>query len=277
MKKAIIDVGSNSVRLLLDGEKKIINTQLAEKADVGGILGEDPIARTAAAIRVLKEEAEQKGARVWAFATEAVRSAKNKEEFLDAVRAFGLEIDVLPSSKEAEIGFFGAYYGTGVKATLDVGGASSELAVGDGKTLAYAHSLPIGTVRVKDHSLAFSEQMEYVRKRVKEYGTVPTFDELIAIGGTSSSLVAIRDEVEPYDPKKIHMQTLTRKEIREVTDFINATPVEKRKEIKGLHPKKILVIPAGGAILLGIMEYLGIEKITVSETDNLEGYLQTLQ
>lgn len=276
MKKAVIDVGSNSVRLLLNGEKKIINTQLAEKADVGGTLGKDPIARTAEAIRVLKEEAEREGAKVWAFATEAVRSAKNKDEFLDAVRAFGLDIDVLPPQKEAEIGFFGAYYGTGVKATLDVGGASSELAVGDGKTLAYAHSLPIGTVRVKDYSQDFYEQTAYVRKRVKEYGQVPAFEELIAIGGTSSSIVAIRDEVEPYDPKKIHMQTLMRKEIREVTDYINATPVEKRKDIKGLHPKKILVIPAGGAILLGVMEYLGIEKITVSETDNLEGYLQTL-
>ena len=276
MKNAVIDIGSNSVRLLLDGKKTGINTQLAEKADVGGILGEEPIRRTAEAVRVLKEQAEQAGARVWAFATEAVRSAKNKDDFLAAVRSFGQEVDVLPPQTEAEIGFFGAYYGEGTKATLDVGGASSEIAVGDGKKLLYAHSLPIGTVRVKDHAPDFEEQLRYVRKRVREYGDVPPFDELIGIGGTSSSIVAIRDQVEPYDPDKIHLQKLTKKEIREVTDYINATPVEKRKEIKGLHPRKILVIPAGGAVLIGIMEYLGIEEMTVSEKDNLEGYLARL-
>ena len=276
MKKAVIDVGSNSVRLLLDGRKTTINTQLAEKAGVGGKLLPEAMSRTAEAIRFLKEQAENAGAKTFVFATEAVRSASNKEEFLSQVRVFGAEIDVLPPEKEAEIGFFGAYDGVGTKAVLDVGGASSELAVGNEKGLLYAHSLPIGSVRIKDYSQDFSTQSVYIKERVKEYGSVPPFDELVSIGGTSSSLIAIRDEVEPYDPSKIHLQKITKEEIKEVVDRINATPVEERKHIKGLHPKMILVIPAGGAVILGIMEYLGLNEITVSETDNLEGYLSRI-
>ena len=109
MKKAVIDVGSNSVRLLLDGRKTTINTQLAEKAGVGGKLLPEAMSRTAEAIRFLKEQAEKAGAKTFVFATEAVRSASNKEEFLSQVRAFGAEIDVcVPTGNFGNI--LAAYY-----------------------------------------------------------------------------------------------------------------------------------------------------------------------
>lgn len=274
MNYAVIDIGSNSVRMLLNGRKTTVNTQLAEKANAGGFLLPTAMARTAEAVISFVEQAKEVGATPKVFATEAVRSARNKEEFLNILLKNGVTVDVLAPETEAKIGFDGAYSGNGqIQAVLDVGGASSELAVGDGKTLYYSHSLPIGAVRLKDFSDDKAERTKHAHKLVKEYGEVPTFSELVTIGGTTSSLVAVRDGIDPYDPQKVHLQKLTLTEIDETVNKILATPPEERTKIKGLHPKKIHILPAGGILVMEIMRYLGVTAVTVSEKDNLEGYI----
>ena len=65
---------------------------------------------------------------------------------------------------------------------------------------------------------------------------------------------------------------MTYDELNKVVDDILAVKIEERQFIKGLHPKKILVAPAGGIIILAIMEYLNIKELQISENDNLEGY-----
>ncbi len=271
---AYIDVGSNSVRLLLNGKKRITNTQLAEKLVPGGALLPEAVARTAEAVKSFRRFALDNGAEeVFVFATEAVRSAKNGDVFRAALAADGVELDVLSPQLEAKIGFDGAYYGKGeFQAVLDVGGASSELAVGNDKGLVYSHSLPLGAVRIKDYSLDRKTVEKLVNERVCEYGKVPPFSEMVTIGGTTSSLVAVRDGIEPYDPEKIHLKKITYDEMEKTVSRILATPVEKRAEIKGMHPQKILILPAGILLVMGIMRYLSLEEITVSENDNLEGY-----
>ena len=274
---AFIDVGSNSVRLLLNGKKTVINTRLSEKMLPGGNLLPEPMRRTAEAIFSLYSEAKTAGAETYVFATEAVRSAANRAEFEAILKNFGINLDVLDSETEAYIGFIGAYCGDGeTQAVLDVGGASSELAVGNGDGIVYFHSLPVGSVRMSDYSDDPLSRLSYARNRVKEYGSVPMFSRLISIGGTSSSIVAIRDEVEPYDPNKIHGKVLTYADIERVLEKILSTPPHLRAEIKGLHPQKVNIIPAGCALFLAIMEYLNINEITVSECDNLEGYGEIL-
>ena len=272
MKYGIIDVGSNSVRLLLDGNKQVINTQLAENMCAGGDLIAPAMERTAEAIFALRDIAEKEGAKVAVFATEAVRSARNSAVFIDKLRLGGIDLDVLGPKDEAYVGFAGAYYGDGIKGVLDVGGASSELAVGDNNGIIYSYSLPIGGVRIKDYSSDPIKQAAHCEETVKKYGSVPRFDELISIGGTSSSIVAVLKKLDPYDPSKVHMAVLSYDMIKEAVDYIDSVPVAERTKIIGLHPKKTIVVPAGGKIILSAMKYLGFDKITVSESDNLEGY-----
>ncbi len=271
MKKiAIIDVGSNSVRLLLDGDKTVVNTQLAEFSR-DNILQDIPMQRTADGIKSLCERA--KGCDIRIFATEAVRSAVNADTFLSLVKNLtGLTVDVLTSEEEARAGFLGAYYGEGKKAILDVGGASAELIVGDSDGMDYSYSLPLGCVRVKDMGLCPPELNGKVAQRVLSYGVTPAFSEFIGIGGTITGLVAIRDKLVPYDRSAVHHSRLTRAEIRKIYERIFATPIEERKNIVGLPEKKIRVIPAGAVLIYEIMSYLNMEEITVSEDDNLEGY-----
>lgn len=273
MKNGIIDVGSNSVRLLFDGKKYMNNTQLAENLIHTGRLCEQAMERTAAAIegfyRFCKENG---GEKVYAFATEAVRAAKNGQEFVRKVEKIGINLEILSPETEAKCGYLGAYSGIGTEGVLDIGGASSELAVGDRNGLLYAHSLPLGSVRLKDYAPDSEIQAEYAKNRVKEYGVVPHFDRLVAIGGTLSQIVAVMKELDPYDPERVHGTVLTKEDVKKTTKMILSVPTEERIKIKGLHPKKLLVAPSGGVLAIAIMEYLGVEELTVSEVDNLEGY-----
>ena len=274
MKNAVIDVGSNSVRLLIDGEKFIYNTQLSEGLLKTGYLQKDAVERTLEGIIECVNLAKSRLADgIKVFATEAVRSAKNGKEFVDLCRKQGIEIDVIDSVKEAQIGFLGAYT-DGTVAVLDIGGASSELVVGNEKEILYSYSLDVGCVKMRDMSGDEIELKEYATNKVKEYGTVPSFDKLIVIGGTVTTLCAVAKELAVYDRKLVHNSVLKYEKIKETVDMIFATDIEKRKDIKGLHIKRITVAPAGGILLLAIMDYLKVNKITVSENDNLEGYVK---
>ena len=269
---AIIDIGSNSVRLLLRGKKYINNTQLAEGLMNTHILNDNAMQRTKEAVLQFVEQAKKDGIEnVYAFATEAVRSANNGKDFINLLKESNVNIELIPSYLEGQLGFNGAYV-SGTPAILDVGGASSELTIGNEKGIQYSHSLPLGSVRLKDYAPDKGSQLKYARERVKEYGIVPSFDKLIAIGGSASQLCAVKLALDPYDPLVIHNQIMTYDELNKVVDDILAVKIEERQFIKGLHPKKILVAPAGGIIILAIMEYLNINELQISENDNLEGY-----
>ena len=109
-----------------------------------------------------------------------------------------------------------------------------------------------------------------------EYGKVPAFSELVSIGGTTSTLVAIRNQMKDYDRDKVHLSVLTRDEILDIVEYINSVPMQLRRYITGLPFEKRDVIPAGGVLVAEIMKYLDVTELTVSENDNLEGYLKLL-
>lgn len=273
----VIDVGSNSVRLLYNGIKYNRITQLSEGLLYNNTLGEVPVSRTINAIIELYALAKTLGAdKIFVFATEAVRSAENHSVFVEKLKVENITLDILSAEMEAEVGFLGAYNG-GLKAVLDVGGASSELAVGDENGIIYSHSLPLGSVRLKDYSLDKNILNGYIKSRISEYGIVPKFEELISIGGTSSSLVAVLLGLEPYDTNAVHNFVLTYDDLNCTINRILNMPVIERVSIKGMHPKKTLILPCGGLLILGIMEYLNIDHIRISERDNLEGYLSMKQ
>jgi exopolyphosphatase/guanosine-5'-triphosphate,3'-diphosphate pyrophosphatase len=268
----IIDVGSNSVRLLFNNNKYNLTTQLSEGLMNTNLLNGKAIQRTCKAIVELYTFAQSSGAeKTFVFATEAVRSAKNSKEFVDLLKTYNITLDVLSPEMEAKIGFLGAY-NDGVKAVLDVGGASSELAVGNSNNLIYSHSLPLGSVRLKDYSLDKNVLKKYVNTRVFEYGKVPEFDELLSIGGTSSGLVSILLGLEKYDTDIVHNFVLSYDDLNATVDRILKTPISERINIKGMHPKKTTILPCGGILISTIMEYLNINHIRISEKDNLEGY-----
>lgn len=231
--------------------------------------------RTKKVIVEFNKLAKEKNAEaVYTFATEAVRSAKNKEEFISMLKAEGVDVDVVASKNEAIIGFYGAYNG-GVKCVMDIGGASTEIAVGDKSGIKYAKSLPIGIVRIKDRC---GEDIEKIRNFCKEmianYGEIPQFDELLGIGGSGSTFAAIAMDMAVYDTKRVDNYMLTKDEILTAVNRLKGLTFEERLNVNGLHPKRRDIIIGSGILLMEMMDFLKVDHIRIRESDNLEGYLK---
>ena len=280
MKYSVIDIGSNSVRLMIsDGEKsvykKINTTRLALGLTLTGNLDSERMIETAAAVEQYVEEARLGDCdEIYVFATEAVRSAKNKSDFVKMLANRGIDIDIVDSEVEAQLGFAGAYT-QGVCCVLDIGGGSSELAVGDRDRLIYAKSLPIGLMRIYDKCKEDLRLIdEYVESSISKYGDVPNFDNLLAIGGTATTFVAIKEKMKLYDPKAVDGYKLTKQDVKQMTFDIHKMDMSQRFELAGLDKKRACIIVGGGILLTAIMTMLKQESLIVRESDNQEGYLK---
>ncbi|MDE7349124.1 MAG: hypothetical protein K2N53_05625 [Clostridia bacterium] len=279
MKYAVIDVGSNSVRLMVSEEleriyKKINTTRLGMGLALTGRLDGDRMAETAAAVEQFVQEAKaEQCEEIFVFATEAVRSATNREEFVTLLADKGIDIEVVDSEDEAKLGFAGAYT-QGVCCVLDIGGGSAELAVGDSDGLSYAKSLPIGLMRIYDKCQEDIEAIDaYVADTIRQYGKTPDFDNLLAIGGTATTFVAIKEKMTHYDPNVVDGYVLTKSDIEEMTERIRLMSMQDRLLLPGLEPKRANVIVGGGRLLSAIMDMLDRDSLVVRESDNQEGFL----
>lgn len=283
MKYAVIDIGSNSVRLLLwaDGRsiyKKISTTRLAEGLAVSGTLNEAAMERTAAAVAAFAEEGVRAGAGgVFAFATAAVRGAGNGGAFVSLVRQkCGLAVDVIGGREEAACGWYGALRGRD-GGIVDVGGASTEITVGRGGRIEYAVSADVGAVRLKDLCGEDEARLsEIIAEKTAVFGSVPPCPLLCAVGGTATSLAALETGCEPYDPAIIDGTVLSWNCVRAWADRLLSMPAAERLQLKGMDPRRADILGGGALLLAAAMQRAGADSVTVSESDNMEGYLHTV-
>lgn len=276
---SVIDIGSNSVRLMLnDGyntlSKEISTTRLAEGMREEKVLTNVAINRTAdAVVNFYKKAVEKKSDQIYIFATAAVRQAKNKDDFVNAVKKrCGAVVEIISGEEEAKLGYLGALNGLD-GAVIDVGGASSEIIVVKDKKPLYFKSLDVGAVKIKDEcGQDFLAVQDFVLDRIKEYGNVPS-STFYAIGGTATSVAALILELEIYDSKKVDGFVLDKNILSSLVRKLFSLSVEERKKLKGMHPPRAEVIAGGAKLLLEIMNKININTLIVSEKDNLEGYL----
>jgi len=273
--RAVIDIGSNSIRLMLEGNKlKTINTtQLAEGLALSGKLKDEAMRRTADAVEEFYRAAQAEGAsEIFSFATEAVRSAQNGKDFIRMLLDRGITVDLLSPEREAECGFSGAYRG-GRGAVFDIGGASTEIMIGQESGLIFERSVSVGIVRLRDLCGQEVEKLqEYIGEKLLEFGEVPETDYAVAIGGTASTVVAVL--LGGYDRDRVHNYSLSVDKMREVLERIVSST--DRTKIAGLPAMRSTVIIGGIALLIKTTEMLGHSSVIVSEEDNMEGYLQLL-
>lgn len=275
----IIDIGSNSIRLMIsDGDKTIKKyvtiTKLADGLAKNGCLKDENMSASVDAICNFVNIANSHNAEVHIFATEAVRSATNGKEFVNQIeKKSGFKTDVVPGEMEAQLGFVGASQGQNV-CVVDIGGASTEIVCGDKGEICFAKSVPIGAVRLLDNCGEDEKILsDYVNKNLMAYGNVPKMQKLVAIGGTASTIVSVLLEMEEYDTNKVHNFMLYKKDIVKVYNLIKNTPKTEREKIVGLVAGRRDIIVGASFELIKIMEMLDFEYLFVSEQDNLEGYL----
>lgn len=280
MKIAAIDIGSNSVRLMLwaDGKtlyKKLKTTRLGEGLNFSPRLLPAACERTARAVAEFAAEAKEQGAEeVFAFATAAVRSAENPEAFLNRVKELcGIAVDVISGEREAQIGLYGALGGSD-GGIIDVGGASTEVTVRSGGNVVYSRSVNVGTVRILDAAGRDINKIDkFIASKIAEYGA-RDFSSVAAyaVGGTATRLAAIKRGIMVYDAAALNGAVLTVEEVRGFAKKLTAMPVEEIAA-KTICTKSADVIGGGAALLAAVMKNFNIERVTVSESDNLEGYV----
>ena len=276
---AVIDIGSNSVRLMIVADGKVLyktlqTTRLGEGLEKENRLQEVAIARSARAVAQFYTRAKNEGAQtVLAFATAAVRKADNGEEFLQAVRALcPLQVQVVSGETEAEIGILGAL-GNQDGAVIDVGGASTELVVKRDSKLVYKKSVDIGVVRLKDKCGQDEALLKEVCLRfAKEYGEVKGLVCVHAIGGTATTLGAIKAGLANYDGAKVTGTEITASEMQTLADRLLSMTVGQISQLPCVMAGRADVLKGGAVLLATIAKYLGIEKFIISDRDNLEGY-----
>ena len=224
-KYAVLDIGSNSVRMLLhlNGRETLeLETTRLGQGVADRLLQAQPVARTIEAIGRFCGEARAAGAEeIYAFATSAVRDARNREALLEPVkRLCGVEIDVIPGQIEAELAYMGAAQGRRA-CVIDIGGASTELVAGDG-SVRKAVSLQVGAVRLKercgqDRAAAegfLAELFEAQKEGFSAWNDAP----FLGIGGTLTTLAAMQQGLKIYDEKRVHGYALTHETVRNWVD-----------------------------------------------------------
>lgn len=281
MKISAIDVGSNSVRLatFADGKtlyKRLATTRLGEGLAVTGKISLAAIERTAQAItRFLEQAKAENSIHIYIFATAAVRSASNRNDFLTRVKELcGIDIDVVSGQEEARLGILGALKGKD-GGIIDVGGASTEVNLQRGGQTLYSHSTDIGTVRLHDMAGRDINKLEQAAlAKIAEYGE---FDasafNIYAIGGTATTLASVKHGLKVYDPSVTDGTVLYADEIYEMAQYILSLSVEEVRKISGMEPLRADVIGGGCLLTYLVMKHFNVDKITVSESDNLEGYV----
>jgi exopolyphosphatase/guanosine-5'-triphosphate,3'-diphosphate pyrophosphatase len=297
MRVGVVDIGTNSTRLLVaevegdaltEVERRTTVTRLGEGVEATGRLSDAAIARVSEALAGYRAALDELGAeRVVAVATSAMRDAANGPQFRDEIeRRFGLDARTISGDEEARLTFLGATAGRDAGAAtlvIDIGGGSTEFVVGHpGGDPEFHISTRMGSVRHTERHLhgdpptdAELAALAQDARAIVEADVLADLrtgvDAGIAVAGTATSLAAIDQELDPYDPERVHGYRLGVASCERLLARLADLTVAQRREVPGLHPDRAPTIVAGAGILFESMRACGLDEIEVSENDILHG------
>jgi len=286
---AVVDIGSNSVRLVVyDGLRRSPTPVFNEKILCGlgkgvaitGRLSEEGVVRALAALRRFRALTRQIGAKqVFAVATAAAREAANGEDFIDrAEEAVAAGIDVLSGKEEARYAALGVIAGIPGADGLagDLGGGSLELIdIKDGK-LRDGVTLPIGPLRLIDMS---GGSINRARKIVDEYfDKAKILDKLksrwfYAVGGTWRNLARLHMAQNKYPLHVLHHYTMTRQQAASVADLVSGLSPSSLKDIRQVSRSRSDTMPYGALVLNRLLEHSKPKEVVCSVYGVREGLL----
>ncbi len=302
--RAGIDIGTNSVRLLVLGDD---NVQLARTAKVtglgrglaNGLLHPESISRTVAGIEEAMRVAADVGltlatANTRITATSAARDASNGGELFDAIeRLCGVRPEVLSGQAEGALAWEGAMSslpprtadeglgGRGLDALIDIGGGSTEFVVGrSGEGPQGVISIDVGCVRMTERFLAadppraaeLSSLIGVVHAHLDDVQReLPAIDDATRFVGVAGSIVTVAAvELGRYSHDDIHGMWLSRAAAEDVFRTLAQESAADRASNPGLHPDRVGTIVAGAAILVTVLRHFDLPGIRVSESDLLD-------
>ena len=297
---ASIDIGSNTARLLIlesTGDQKfnlLVSkrniTRLGEGIDAQGKLTEHRMQTTLKVLSRFRQICLENGdPPLFAVATSAVREASNGQEFVRlAKKETGIDIKVITWEEEARLTLKGVYWKIPHEnrrvITFDIGGGSTEFILSEGENIKDFCSTSLGVVRLTEkfitqhpidereyHSL--QNHLQYELQTVKKKLSAFLPELLIGTAGTVTTLAALKENIYPYDPEKIHGSTFSRPEAEAILDDLKGRSLSQRLLLKPIETGREDLIIAGTAIVLETMRAFGCEILTVSEYSLREGLI----
>lgn len=304
MTVAAIDCGTNSVRLLIadidsDGvlherERVMRIVRLGEGIDRTGEFSHAALDRLFTALDEYAHLIAAAGVTRTRFvATSASRDARNRDEFVEGVRArIGVEPEVIPGTEEAALSFVGAVRGLprGLvqppALVVDIGGGSTEFVLG-ADAPEFAASVDVGCVRMTERHLVSdpptasevaatradiraaialaAEQVPFTRART-----------LVGLAGSVTTVAAMALDLSEYDAQVLHGALITRAQVSEVAHAFTAMTRAERADLPYMHPGRVDVIAGGAMVLDEVMAATGAEQVVVCETDILDGIVYSI-
>jgi exopolyphosphatase/guanosine-5'-triphosphate,3'-diphosphate pyrophosphatase len=299
---AAVDCGTNSTRLLVVGTtgqvaaREMRITRLGAGVDAARRLQPAAIARTLevlAEYRSIMDAAHVTRARL--VATSAVRDAANAEAFLEpAAAVIGVPAELLSGVEEGRLSYAGATAElppvAGRTVVVDIGGGSTEIVTMVEDAIA-AVSLDLGCVRLTERFLrddppshaqvadAVGEIAGALARAVRDVpalGALGPRDRLVGLAGTVSTLAALELGLTDYDRARIHHSVLSLDAVKKWCEVLGSEPARARAERAAIPPGRVDVIFGGALVLRESMTRFGVVECTVSESDILDGLVQSL-
>jgi exopolyphosphatase/guanosine-5'-triphosphate,3'-diphosphate pyrophosphatase len=283
LRAASLDIGTNSLRILIGQGQKgkgwhalyrgLWSIRLGEGLGTTGLISPAALARLREAGQEVAHLLDKFAVReVRAVATSAVREAGNGDECLKVLAELGIDVQVISGREEGLLSFRGALRGMdggGLAAVIDVGGGSTEVAVGLPHGQPILVSVPLGAVKAaegeRDLGL-FKEPLTFL----------PDAGQLLATGGTATSLAAVDLGLVDYDVRRVHGHELSRKTLSGLRSFLADLPLDWRRKVPGLDPARADIIVPGARILEHVMDLLGFTRVRISESGILDALLDSV-
>jgi exopolyphosphatase/guanosine-5'-triphosphate,3'-diphosphate pyrophosphatase len=289
LKYAAVDFGTNSCRLLIaqiDAGRRLVplhrglnQSRLGQGLIHSGKISEEAIKKTLNCLLEYTDLIQR--ARVVAcraVATSAVRDADNRDYFWETMtQHFPGVIDIIDGKEEACLTFRGVEHGLGLDlypVVVDIGGGSTEIISKQDNEI-YIKSLPLGAVRASESNLSREAMLKLLEDGLGDIKALRGHP-LVMVGGTATSLAAMKMAIGEYKPELIHGQVLSFEEVSHLSQRLFSTDLEQRKKILGLQPERADILPQGSRIIELIMFILAAREMIVSESDLLEGVIWSL-
>ena len=287
---SIIDIGTNSCRLMIaDSKNNTVNplikkvefTRLGEGVNKTKMLAPEAVNRTLKVLKEYKKISDSYNSeKILAFATSAVRDSSNREEFLELVkRECGIIINCISGIEEGKAAFVGgtsfldSHYSKVL--LVDIGGGSTEFSYGAPKKIPkHVKSFDLGAVRFKEmleEGTTYQELENHINNELSKIDFITSDFELLGVAASITGQIALYYD-EPYDPAKSHNKKLTLDMIRDNFHKLSKMSVEEIMKLPSINAKRADVITSGTFLLLKILEYFNKEYILTSEIDLLEGH-----
>lgn len=286
---AVIDVGSNSVRLLVARELSPSAFEVIDEArydarlgqgQAGGLLTHEAMERGLRALRIVSQVARSHApTEIIAAGTEALRRAANADDFRRlALEQTGVPVRVLTSREEAFASFLGAVNSTTLRDghILDIGGGSIEVIRVEGRHFVESQSAPLGALYASERYFQSdppsAHDVRDLRKAVRKTIQLrPNETRLLGVGGAIRNLARVERARRRYPLRRLHGFAIGRRELHRLTNALISMTSDERRRLPGLTPSRADIIHAAAVAADEVLRLSGAPLLEVSGQGLREG------